>query len=117
MVEGRWQIGTVAMTVVRGETRRRWLLVAGSAAILVALPSVVGAFAANPPGTDLARLAARIRASAAQPFQGYAVSTGSAGLPALPQLSDVVDLLNGDTRLRVWYASARNWRGGCGGRP
>jgi hypothetical protein len=85
-------------------------LVAVAALGLAALPAVVSAIPVSVPATDAARLAARVRTSTAQPYQGYAESTGTAGLPALPQLGDVADLLNGDTRLRVWYASANRWR-------
>ena len=95
---------------MRRETRLRWLVVGAATLVLAAVPVAVSAVPARAPSTGVAQLAARIRASAVQPFQGYAVSTGSAGLPALPQLGDVADLLNGDTRLRVWYESARRWR-------
>jgi len=98
------------VTVVRREAGRRWLTVAAAVVVLAALPAAVNALPVRAPGIDLAGLAARIRASAVQPFQGYAVSTGTAGLPALPRLSDVTDLLNGETRLRVWYAGPRRWR-------
>jgi hypothetical protein len=101
-------MGTV--TVVRGEARRRWLVVATVGVALAALPAVVQAVPVHAPADDVARLAARVRASAAQPYEGYAESLGTAGLPALPQLTEVSDLLNGDTRLRVWYASANRWR-------
>lgn len=100
----------MAVTVVRREAARRWLVVGASALVLVSAPAAVSALPAKVPDTAVATLAARIRASAAQPFQGYAVSTGSAGLPALPQLGTVADLLNGDTRLRVWYAGTDRFR-------
>jgi len=100
----------VAVTVVRTEAARRWLLVGAGALVLATLPAAVSALPVHIPPTGVAELAARIRASTAQPYTGYAVSTGTAGLPSLPQLGEVADLLNGDTRLRVWYASARRWR-------
>jgi len=100
----------VASTVVRTQARRRWLVVGAVAVALVAAPGAVAALPVGTPAIDVASLVARIRASAGQPFQGYAVSTGSAGLPALPQLSDVSNLFNGDTRMRIWYASAQRWR-------
>jgi hypothetical protein len=100
----------MAPSVVRAQTRRRWLVVGAVALALLATPGVVAALPAGTARVAPAMLAGRIRASAGQPFEGYAVSSGTAGLPALPQLSDVSDLLNGDTRLRVWYASARRWR-------
>ena len=89
---------------------RRWLIVGAGAVALAAVPVAVSAVPAKTPATGVAALAAHIRASAVRPFQGYAVSTGSAGLPAIPQLGDVADLLNGDTRMRVWYRSSSHWR-------
>ncbi len=44
------------------------------------------------------------------PYQGYAISDGTAGLPSLPQLGDVAGLLNGATQLRIWYAGRDRWR-------
>src|SRR2546421_10184185 len=90
---------------------RRWVVVGAAALGLAAVPAVVGAVPVSPPATGLGTLVARMRASAVQPFQGYAVSSGSAGLPAIPQLGDVADLLNGDTQLRIWYGSSSHWPG------
>jgi hypothetical protein len=78
--------------------------------VLGGLPAVAGAIPVRSAPIGLAQLRDLIMASAARPYQGYAVSTGSAGLPALPQLGDVSALLNGDTQLRVWYASSTRWR-------
>ena len=82
----------------------------GVALVLVCLPAVVRALPVRAAGIPVDQLVAKVWASSAQPYQGYAVSTGSAGLPSLPQLSTVSDLLNGDTQLRVWYASSSRWR-------
>jgi hypothetical protein len=98
------------VTVVRREAARRWVLVGAVALALAATPAVVGAVPVHPPVTGVAALVARMRASSVQPFQGYAVSSGSAGLPAIPQLGDVADLLNSDTQLRIWYGSSSHWR-------
>jgi hypothetical protein len=98
------------MTVVRAQARRRWLVVGAVAVALVAAPGVVAALPVHAPTVDLDTLVTRIRSSAGQAYEGYALSTGTAGLPALPQLSDVSDLLDGETRLRVWYAASDRWR-------
>src|SRR5436305_5327793 len=98
------------VTVVRREMTRRWVIVGAGGLVLAAIPAVVGAVPVHPPATGVATLVARMRASAVQPFQGYAVSSGSAGLPAIPQLGDVADLLNSDTQLRIWYGSSSHWR-------
>ena len=100
----------MALTVVRGQARRRWLVVGAVALALVAAPGVVAAIPVHAGAVPVADLVARIRASAGQAFEGYAVSTGTAGLPSLPQLSEVSDLLDGDTSMRVWYASPHHWR-------
>jgi hypothetical protein len=98
------------MTVVRREARRRWLAVLGAVAVLAAIPVAVSARPSGAPAVDAAALAARIRASAGQPYQGYAESVGTLGLPELPRLSQVVSLLRGSTRMRAWYAGRSRWR-------
>jgi hypothetical protein len=92
------------MSVVRRDTRRRWAIVVAAVAVLVAIPLVLRAVPAGATSIAPDTLAARIAASARQPYQGYAVSTGSAGLPSLPQLDDVIGLFDGNTSLRIWYA-------------
>jgi hypothetical protein len=99
-----------AMAVIRGGTHWRWAIVAAATLVLAATPSLASAIPARLAPIGATDLRDRIMASAARPYQGYAVSTGSAGLPALPQLGDVSGLLNGDTQLRVWYASSNRWR-------
>jgi hypothetical protein len=100
----------VTGTVVRHAALRRWSLVAVATALLASLPAVVGAWPAHTARLSPADLVARIRASARQPYQGFAISRGTAGLPSLPQLSSVSRLLSGDTQLRAWYAAPDRWR-------
>ena len=50
-------------------------------------------------------LRTRILASAHVPYQGYAESTVSLGLPSLPDLSGVSMLLDGTTDQYTWYRS------------
>jgi hypothetical protein len=98
------------VSVVTGQARRRWWVVAGAVALLCLAPI---AWAHRPfadPHADPAKLRALILASANQPYQGYAISTGALGLPALPQLGAVAGLLGGATSMRVWYAGPTNWR-------
>jgi outer membrane lipoprotein-sorting protein len=98
------------VTVVAGATRRRWLSVAVAALALAALPAAIAARPVRAAPVSPNDLVARIRQSNAQAFSGYVVSTGTAGLPSLPQLADVADLFNGDTRMRVWHAAPTHWR-------
>ncbi|MEN3308375.1 MAG: hypothetical protein V7603_4577 [Micromonosporaceae bacterium] len=89
---------------------RRWSVVAAAVLVLAALPAAVGALPAHAPSIRPTDLVARIRASAHHPYQGYAISSGTAGLPTLPQLGSVSRLLDGDTQLRTWYAAPDRWR-------
>jgi hypothetical protein len=102
----------VGVTVVGGGVGRRWrwLPVVVAVAAVVALPVVVRGLPVRAPGVGAARLYGLIRASGRQPYQGYAVSDGTLGLPALPQLADVAAALSGRTQLRAWYAAADRWR-------
>jgi hypothetical protein len=84
--------------------------VAAGVAILVSLPGLIDAWPVSPAAMSVEQLYARMAASAATPYQGYALSTGTAGLPSLPQLADAIALLNGETQLRVWYAAPGRWR-------
>lgn len=88
----------------------RWLVVAAGVAVLASLPGLIAAWPVSAPAPPVQQLYARMAASAATPYQGFALSSGTAGLPSLPQLADAIALLNGETQLRVWYASAGHWR-------
>ncbi|QUQ63401.1 hypothetical protein JJ691_11130 [Kutzneria sp. CA-103260] len=79
------------------------------AAVLVAAPLALAALPASA-RMDPAALRARMLASISLPYQGYAESTGSLGLPDLPNLSEVTSLLGGTTRLRSWYVDPKHWR-------
>src|SRR5206468_8559512 len=100
----------VCVTVVRRDARRRWFVVSAAAAVLCALPVAARAYPARARPMDPAVLADRIRASANQPYQGFALSTANMGVPALPRLSDVTSLFDGTIQLRSWYADRRHWR-------
>ncbi|GAA3440038.1 hypothetical protein GCM10018954_096590 [Kutzneria kofuensis] len=82
---------------------------AAVAAVLVAAPVVLAALPASA-RVDPAALRAHMLASVNRPYQGYAESTGSLGLPDLPNLSEVTSLLGGTTRLRSWYVAPDRWR-------
>lgn len=98
------------MTVVRREARRRWLTVLAALAVLAAVPVAVSARPSGAPAVDAAALAAKVRASGGQPYQGYAESIGTLGLPELPRLGKVASLLSSTTRMRAWYAGKDRWR-------
>ena len=98
------------VSVVARGTGRRWLVVALGLAVLVAIPLGLRAVPVRATQIALGALVTRIAASAHQPYQGYATATANAGLPSLPQLDEVSNLFDGDTTLRLWYASPTRWR-------
>jgi hypothetical protein len=84
--------------------------VACGTAALCALPVIAGALPVPQSPVSAAVLRARILASAHVPYQGYAESTVSLGLPTLPDLKGVSMLLNGTTDQYTWYRSPAHWR-------
>jgi hypothetical protein len=98
------------MRVVSSQMVRRWTAVAAGTAVLCALPAAVGAIPVAASALTAAQLRDRIAASARVPFEGYADSYVDLGLPSLPDLGNVVSLLDGTTDQYVWYASPDRWR-------
>jgi hypothetical protein len=98
------------VSVVSRQAWLRWAAVACGAAALCALPAVVGALPVSDSALSATALRARILASAHVPYQGYAESTVSLGLPSLPDLSGVSMLLDGTTDQYMWYRSPAHWR-------
>jgi hypothetical protein len=96
--------------VVSAQARRRWAAVGAVLAVLVALPLIIRVWPVQAAEVSPATLREKIRASVNQPYQGYAQAIGSLGLPSLPQLSDVTNLLSTTTELRTWYAAPDRWR-------
>ena len=88
----------------------RWGVCAAVVAVLVALPFAVRYAPVGASDASAAALLARIHASAARPYAGYAESIGSLALPTTDQLDDVSALLSGRTQVRVWWQSATDWR-------
>jgi hypothetical protein len=103
-------LGHHRVSVVRGQTRRRWSIVAGCVALLCALPTLDSALPVSVPKESPAALRTHVLASAGKPYAGYAESNASFGLPALNGFTDLTSLLDGVTRMRVWQASPDNWR-------
>jgi len=99
-----------AVSVVRRDAIRRWSLVAAGVTGLCLSPIVIGAWPVPDQGIDPAALRNRVVSSAAQPYQGYAESTGHITLPDLPQIGDVTGLFAGTTRIRTWFATPMAWR-------
>jgi hypothetical protein len=98
------------MRVVTWQSRGRWALVAAGTAVLCGLPALIGAWPVSASGLSAAQLRARILASGAVAYQGYAESSAGLGLPSLPDVGDVTSLLDGTTDQYAWYRSANQWR-------
>src|SRR4051812_25170187 len=111
------------MSVVTGQARRRWALVAVALVALAWLPTAASALAdtvtraragsaasgagvAEPP----AQTVRRALASGQVPHSGLAQSRGNLGLPDLPRLGDVASTLGGVTLTRVWWVDPQAWR-------
>ena len=77
------------MTVVRRDARRRWAIMAASVALLCALPVAVAAWPSKNVRLDPSELRELVQRSAGQPYEGYAESVGTLGLPELPRLGQV----------------------------
>jgi hypothetical protein len=88
----------------------RWLSLAGATAALAAVPAMVAALPVADRPLAAAELLARVRASAAAPYQGYAESRAGLGLPDVPRAGQVVALLGETTRMRAWVAGPDVWR-------
>ena len=97
-------------TVVSRQTARRWALVGAGTAILCLLPALAAALPVPASPLSAGQLRTRILASADVPYQGYAESDVNLDLPALPDLGDVTELLDGTTDQYAWYRSAGQWR-------
>jgi hypothetical protein len=111
----RWQGGhgsgeRLPVTAASLRARWRWAVAVCGAALLSAIPAIVGAVPVPASAITAAALRARILAAADVPYQGYAESTADLGLPKLPDLGDLSGLLDGVTDQYVWYRSPAHWR-------
>ena len=97
-------------TVVGAQARRRWGLVLAVVVVLCSVPIVLSVWPAGVARVDVTALRERVAASAGQPHQGFAQSSGLLPLPPLPNLESVVALASGRTEMRVWYAARDRWR-------
>src|SRR6266508_3179255 len=88
----------------------RWLVLLGAVALLAAMPAVVSALPVSAPSLPAAELLAKVRGSTATPYQGYAESRASLGLPDLPVVGRQTALLGAITRIRAWVASPTLWQ-------
>ena len=99
------------MVAAQGARVRRWCVVLGCVAVLVATPPVVAAWPVSaPPDEPVAAVLRGIQDSTGVQHEGYAVANATLGLPELPRLNEVADLFSSTTRLRVWWQAPDAWR-------
>ena len=89
---------------------RRWALVVLGTVVLLGAPIVVRALPAGETDVTAAELLAKVQASDAVAFSGYAESSGRLQLPATDDFSELATLLGERSRLRVWWRDADDWR-------
>jgi hypothetical protein len=88
----------------------RWLVVLLTAAAFVATPLLITARPAAPSDISATELAGRIAQSASIGWSGYVETTGALQVPDSDSFATLVQLLGEDSRLRVWWRSADDWR-------
>ena len=103
--------GRANLAGVRGVARRwRWAVVVAGAALLAAIPAVVGALPVRATAVEPLELATAIAGSATAPYQGYVETRGQLGIPDLPEVDTATSLLGGPAKIRVWRADPASWR-------
>jgi hypothetical protein len=88
----------------------RWSAVAATCVLAVAVPAGVRAWPVRDRDLSGAQVLALVRAGEDTAYSGTVETRGGLGLPVSDHFTDVADLLGGDTRLRVWWRSAQDWR-------
>jgi hypothetical protein len=87
----------------------RWSLVALAVALVVLVPMTVRALPVHDQRLSAAALLARVQGDGAA-YSGTVEVQGRLGLPVSDHFTDIADLLGSDTRLRVWWRDADDWR-------
>ena len=95
---------------MRRATAGRWAVALTGTIAIGLLPSALAALPANGSGRTPRQTITAARASASISHEGFVETTGSLGLPDLPQLGEVAALLGGTTHARVWWRSPTAWR-------
>ncbi len=88
----------------------RWLVVLLTAVAFVATPLLVSARHAAPSDVSATDLAGRIQQSADLGWSGFVETAGTLQVPDSESFATLVQLLGENTRLRVWWRSADDWR-------
>ena len=88
----------------------RWCAVLALVAVLLSLPSVVGAWPAQEPSAAAPTLLERVRVSDQVAWSGYGEARGDLVLPDVAALEDLPELISGTTRLRGWWRGPAQFR-------
>lgn len=89
---------------------RAWSVAAAVTAAVLSLPAVVAHLPVSDPGVTAGALLAKVRASSAVSYSGYAESLGTLALPSGRTFTELTDLFGSQTRLRVWWRGPADWR-------
>ncbi len=90
--------------------KARWLVVALTAAVLIALPMVVAARPTAESTISAAELARRVQQSAATSWSGQVYSTGNLQVPDTDAFANLAEILGQRNQLRVWWRTPEEWR-------
>jgi outer membrane lipoprotein-sorting protein len=93
-----------------GAMSARWLVVLLTAAAFVAAPLLANLQPAAPSEVSATELAGRIQQSTDLGWSGFVETSGTLQVPDSESFATLVQLLGEDTRLRVWWRSADDWR-------
>lgn len=88
----------------------RWCVVAALAIAVIGAPLVVRALPTEDEAISATALLERVDAARDAPYEGYVETRGSLDLPVADRFTDVGALLGEQTRLRVWWRDAEDWR-------
>jgi hypothetical protein len=79
-------------------------------AVLVSLPTVIGALPARSSDLSATELLAEVKASGSVGHSGYAESVGGLDLPLTEDFTALTSLLGDRTRIRSWWRGEADWR-------
>ena len=88
----------------------RWSLVVLAVALVVLVPITVRGLPVPDEAVSARDLLARMQAADRAGYSGMVEVHGRLGLPVSDHFTDIADLLGSDTRMRVWWRNADQWR-------
>ena len=104
------RLSALVQPTYSGAMSARWLVVLLTAAALVATPIAIGSRPAAPSDTTSAELAGWVRQSADVAWSGYVETSGTLQVPDNESFATLAQMLGENTKLRVWWRSADDWR-------